>query len=913
MSYKSYAQPGQFGTYYIDLPIKAEINEDLRAAGDFAQQMELSQKYREKWAGSYLSALNQKSSIERQNRDDNFEFLQNNFKRIFEGEQREFAGRRAELEREIAERRAKEAEPGTLEKVVGFMQAALQIAGTVEGLVSEYQNIQYEQDVEAASISMEKLSAAGVNFTGDNLNNWRETLTNGSSQEIGLRTLREQHPELQTVADRDIINVALGDGRIHQAMIARSYQQSGARDIQTKLWSRTAPGSGDPIYDPTLHQNLDGANGYNEKVRQLQRELRNEWYGEGDIPSEFLLGVVIPEENKNLNSLAARNSEIWGKQAAVENKQLEADGFNSVEIMPNPVESLQSKWESLLNINGGNANKAAQAVFDHVTSNRNLISAGTYGTWVDNLISSRPHPPGGEVQQKLQSARAHLQKQGFQNMNRLTTVNEAKEEQKLIELKSEITGATPAQAAAFREKIRTTDWSEASPRFQKEVMNLATPLGQRRYVSPTWSESTGIADSKLEKSIDTFMLGKVSAGAYFNENGKTEAIADDNYQLARGIIKAEVMRVWGETEKNFPAHVGNKDIILQKAIGQAVENLLEGPAPKLSLDNVDLADPTKPIRFNVGKVFQDGTTTADFYNTIKPFKETKTIPKGQFPELRGKGRDAAMFDRFNTLRSRVKGGPVEIEHVMAIANSQWATEVSEFLGITKFEAVDQGLRSRGHEGLSKANMVTSAQAGIIDRRVADYVDGAKTINETSLQIRADALNRTLGSKPASHVRQASSPMQFGSAQGWTLDPQSPGIDVYPVSGNHVVSPFPDGVVVEKGYDYKPGGTGGDGRPGVGLGNWLKVQHTDPTSGEKFDAVYAHFPNGELDGYQVGSRIPQNHRIGLLATEEQFDNRSDGVGSGRGVHQSMDFYKPGTWSGYHNIPNLVNYIKSLGRQ
>ena len=47
MSYKSYAQGGQFNTYSIDLPIKTEINEDLRAAGSFAKQMERSQQYRE--------------------------------------------------------------------------------------------------------------------------------------------------------------------------------------------------------------------------------------------------------------------------------------------------------------------------------------------------------------------------------------------------------------------------------------------------------------------------------------------------------------------------------------------------------------------------------------------------------------------------------------------------------------------------------------------------------------------------------------------------------------------------------------------------------------------------------------------------------------------------------------------------
>ena len=119
MTFKSYAQAGQFGTYHIDLPIKAEINEDLRAAGDFAKQMERSQKYREKWASSYLSALNDKSNIERQNRDDNFEFLQNNFKRIYEGEQREFEGRMGELKREQAE--AAGAEPGFLEKLVPLL------------------------------------------------------------------------------------------------------------------------------------------------------------------------------------------------------------------------------------------------------------------------------------------------------------------------------------------------------------------------------------------------------------------------------------------------------------------------------------------------------------------------------------------------------------------------------------------------------------------------------------------------------------------------------------------------------------------------------------------------------------------------------------------------------------------------
>lgn len=281
-----------------------------------------------------------------------------------------------------------------------------------------------------------------------------------------------------------------------------------------------------------------------------------------------------------------------------------------------------------------------------------------------------------------------------------------------------------------------------------------TPQGQTKYKSPTWAEMTGVTDSKLEKTVETYLLGKVARGAYFNKHGKTEATADKNLQQSIGFVTAETRRLWVETQKNFPAHAGNSDIILHKAISQAIENLLEGPNPKIGLDNEHLDDPTKPIRFNVGGAFS-GRTTADFYNDLEPFKETKTIPKGQFLELTG--RDGAMIDRFNTIRSRVKGGPVEIQHVMAIANSQWATEVSEFLGITKFEAIDQGLRSRGHEGLDKANMVTSAQAEIHDRYVADIVDGAKTIHETSLEIRRRALDGALGGVPsAPYVRPTTS-------------------------------------------------------------------------------------------------------------------------------------------------------------
>ena len=157
MSYKSYAQGGQYGTYHIDIPIRAEITEDLRAAGNFTKQMERSQQYREKWANSYLSALNEKSSIERQNRDDNFEFAQNNYREIYEGEQREFDGRLAELKREHA--KAANAEPGILEKLAPLL---LQGAKLAAGMLAETAAAEHAAKVDNINRVADGLSRAGV-------------------------------------------------------------------------------------------------------------------------------------------------------------------------------------------------------------------------------------------------------------------------------------------------------------------------------------------------------------------------------------------------------------------------------------------------------------------------------------------------------------------------------------------------------------------------------------------------------------------------------------------------------------------------------------------------------------------------------------------------------------------------------
>ena len=156
--FKSYAKGGNFATYHIDLPIQQEINEDLRAAKGFAADMRVSQQYREKWAKSYLTSLNNKFSEERQNRDDNIEFTLDNHKRIFEGEQREFAGRLQQLQTEQAQRAADAAEPSLLEKLTPLL---IQAGTMAMGMIAETNAANLKANVEGAEQASMALAATG--------------------------------------------------------------------------------------------------------------------------------------------------------------------------------------------------------------------------------------------------------------------------------------------------------------------------------------------------------------------------------------------------------------------------------------------------------------------------------------------------------------------------------------------------------------------------------------------------------------------------------------------------------------------------------------------------------------------------------------------------------------------------------
>ena len=135
----------------------------------------------------------------------------------------------------------------------------------------------------------------------------------------------------------------------------------------------------------------------------------------------------------------------------------------------------------------------------------------------------------------------------------------------------------------------------------------------------------------------------------------------------------------------------------------------------------------------------------------------------------------------------------------------------------------------------------------------------------------------------------------------------PGVDFTP-DGAYNRAVF-DGVVTEIGHQYNPNVIGGDGRMGAGYGHYIAVTGTDPATGEKFDAVYAHFPEGELNRWKIGDTVNYGDVLGLMGTSADYANPETRkhVGSGTGPHTSLDFFKPGSTAAYPQWRGLVDRI------
>ncbi len=144
-----------------------------------------------------------------------------------------------------------------------------------------------------------------------------------------------------------------------------------------------------------------------------------------------------------------------------------------------------------------------------------------------------------------------------------------------------------------------------------------------------------------------------------------------------------------------------------------------------------------------------------------------------------------------------------------------------------------------------------------------------------------------------------------------LDRQQPGVDFTPdlALGNRALFP---GIVVDVGHEYNPNKIGGDNRKGSGYGNYLVIRSTDPVNGQLFDAIYAHFPKGEMK-VGVNDTVVWGQQLGRMGWQKEdggTDERSD-IGSTSGPHMSVDFVVPGGGARDKYVPwktNLLPFIR-----
>ena len=135
----------------------------------------------------------------------------------------------------------------------------------------------------------------------------------------------------------------------------------------------------------------------------------------------------------------------------------------------------------------------------------------------------------------------------------------------------------------------------------------------------------------------------------------------------------------------------------------------------------------------------------------------------------------------------------------------------------------------------------------------------------------------------------------------------PGVDFTP-EGDYNRAVF-DGYVSDIGHQYNPNAIGGDGRQGAGYGHYIGITSVDPKNGEKFESLYAHFPEGELDKWKIGDKVNYGDILGKMGTSADYADPKTRyhVGSGTGPHTSLDFFVPGTNKPYPNWRNLVPLI------
>ena len=271
MAFKGYASKGKFSNYALNLPIAEEINEDLRVAGDKVRDIQLIAQQKHNNAQEYIGALNHKFKVEQENRDENDKWFQSNFKRIYEGEQREFKAKMAELQQAQAMAARKPAEKSTLEKALPHVLKLVQLGGQFAAAQQKAQQIGAAETIQNTK---DRLNDADLSILDlDRFNAQVEQYqAEGLSKSASFKAATELDPKVGALLQENPnllpdFNNAIGITP-NAAAIARA--QAYAAEAQKRFnWELTKP-------DSNLSRTRDGGA---KDWGETQQIFREEWRG----------------------------------------------------------------------------------------------------------------------------------------------------------------------------------------------------------------------------------------------------------------------------------------------------------------------------------------------------------------------------------------------------------------------------------------------------------------------------------------------------------------------------------------------------------------------------------------------------------------------------------------------------------
>ena len=127
----------------------------------------------------------------------------------------------------------------------------------------------------------------------------------------------------------------------------------------------------------------------------------------------------------------------------------------------------------------------------------------------------------------------------------------------------------------------------------------------------------------------------------------------------------------------------------------------------------------------------------------------------------------------------------------------------------------------------------------------------------------------------------------------------PGVDFSFQDYKNNYNLFP-GYVLETGLLY-----------GKGYGNVVVVRSTDPSNGNQFDALYAHFPDGGI-AVKPGQEVAAGDLLGSVGfvsvdTPGVPQLQPLNAGNMSGWHTSVDFFEPDSATRYRNADKIINLI------